>query len=401
MERQGHTPVPRYRAYAGPAILAQGFRPFFLLAGIWAPAVLPLFIAMVQGQTALPTAFDAVSWHYHEMLFGFVAAAMAGFLLTAIPNWTGRLPLQGTGLLGLVVLWLAGRVAVAVSGQIGVWPAALIDLTFLSALAAVTLREIVAGHNWRNLPIVAAVALFLLSNALSHAEAIGLVEAGGAARRCAIAVVIMLISLVGGRIVPSFTQNWLAKRDTAKLPAAYGRFDHATLAVALVALAVWALEPEGGVTIALVGLAAVLHLFRWARWRGYATFPEPLLWVLHLAYLWIPVGLGLLALSPLWPAMPPTAAIHALTAGAMGTMTLAVMSRAILGHTGRALHAGPTLTAAYLCITLAAVFRVLSPFWIELNWPMLFVAAGLWFAAFLLYLALCGPMLALRRAGRT
>jgi uncharacterized protein involved in response to NO len=127
-------------------VLADGFRPFFLLAGIWAPIALALSIEMIQGRIELPTAFDTVSWHFHEMLFGYVVAAIAEFLLTAVPNWTGQLPLRGLPLFGLVLLWLAGRAAVVISGVIGVWPSALIDLSFLFVLAAVMLREIVAGR---------------------------------------------------------------------------------------------------------------------------------------------------------------------------------------------------------------------------------------------------------------
>lgn len=398
MTKQSHTPIPRYRAYTGPAVLAQGFRPFFLLAGLWAIVALALSFEMMQGRIELPTAFTAVSWHYHEMLFGFVAAAIAGFLLTAIPNWTGRLPLQGMPLLGLVLLWLAGRAAVAVSGLIGAWPAALIDLSFLLVLAAVILREIVAGRNSRNLPMVLAIVLFLVCNALTHAEAIGLTNTGGLARRFAIAVVVTLITLVGGRIIPSFTRNWLVKRGAGKLPKGFGNFDRLTLAITLIALASWAVVPEGVITMSCLGLAAVLNLLRLVRWCGRATYPEPLLWVLHVAYLWIPLGLALLALGRWWPALPPTGGLHALTAGAMGAMTLAVMSRATLGHTGRALRAGAGLTVAYLLVTLAALVRVGFALWGESS--ALILAAAAWIAAFLVYLAVCGPMLVKRRPDR-
>ncbi|MFQ5764285.1 MAG: NnrS family protein [Rhodospirillales bacterium] len=399
MTKPDHTPVPRHRAYPGPAVLAEGFRPFFLFAGLWALVALPLSVVTIQGRIELPSAFGAVSWHYHEMLFGFVAAAIAGFLLTAIPNWTGRLPLQGMPLLGLVSLWLAGRAGVAFSGILGAWPAAAADLSFLLVLAAVALREVAAGRNWRNLPIVLAVVLFLLCNALSHAEAMGLADAGGLARRLAIAVVVVLIALIGGRIVPSFTRNWLAKRDAENLPAGFGPFDRLTVATTIVALAWWAAAPEGIVAAGLVGLAAVLNFLRLARWRGVATHPEPLLWVLHVAYLWIPIGLALLALGRWWPAVAATGAVHALTAGAMGTMTLAVMSRATLGHTGRALRAGKGLTAAYVLVTIAALCRLAASFWGAIYMPMLAAAAAAWIAAFLLFLGVCGPMLVTRRPG--
>lgn len=400
MTTQNHTPIPRHRTTHGPAILAQGFRPFFLLAGIWAAATLALFFAALQGWTVLPTAFSPVDWHSHEMLFGYISASIAGFLLTAIPNWTGRLPLQGAPLLGLALLWLAGRAAVAVSDLIGATPAALIDLSFLFALCAVTLREILAGRNWRNLPIILVISLLLIVNALMHVELLGLLDSDGFARRSAVAIVIMLITLVGGRIVPSFTRNWLAKRGARVLPGQFGFFDRLTVAATLIALCVWAVVPDAALAAGFSAVAAVLNLIRLLRWRGYYTHPEPLLWVLHLAYLWIPVGLALLALSHWWPALPPSGALHALTTGAIGTMTLAVMSRTTLGHTGRALHAGPALTTAYLCVTLAALLRIASALWSEMYTPLLTAAALAWFIAFVLFLAVCAPMLFTQRQDR-
>ncbi len=244
---QNHTPIPRHRPFSVAALFSQAFRPFFLLAGLWAIAGLALSFAMFEGWIALPTAFGAVEWHYHEMLFGYVAAAMAGFLLTAIPNWTGGLPLRGAPLIGLVALWIAGRAAVMASDWIGAGPAAAVDLGFLAVLGGVTVREIVVGRNWRNLPPVLAIVLFLVCNALSHAAALGLIDDGGAARRGGIAVVVMLISLIGGRIIPSFTRNWLVKRNAGSLPAAFGNFDRLALGVTLLALGYWVAAPGGNV----------------------------------------------------------------------------------------------------------------------------------------------------------
>ena len=395
----GHTPIPRYRSIAGPAMLTQGFRPFFLLAGILAPLALGLSWAMIEGWIALPTAFGPIAWHYHELLFGYVAAVVAGFLLTAIPNWTGRLPLQGAPLLFLVALWLAGRVAVALSALIGAWPAALIDLAFLASFAAVILREILAGRNWRNLPIVSAVLLLLACNALSHAALLGFVD-DGIARRSAIAVIIALISLIGGRIIPSFTRNWLAKRKAEALPRSFGPFDQVTLGATVIALAWWAAAPFAASTGVLAGLAALLNVLRLARWGGLATRAEPLVWVLHLGFLWVPTGLGLLAASVFVDAVPQSGAIHALSAGAIGTMTLAVMSRATLGHSGRALHAGRGLTAAYILVTIAALARVIASALPDFYTPLLLTAATAWIAAFLFFLGVCGPMLLSPRPNR-
>lgn len=374
-------------------MLSQGFRPFFLFAGIWAPVSMALFVAMFEGHFSLPTAFDAVAWHYHEILFGYVAAVIAGFALTAIPNWTGRLPLHGAPLLVLVLFWLAGRVAMATSALIGLWPTAVIDLLFLAVLAAVILREIAAGRNWRNLPLVLAVTFFLLCNVLVHAEALGLIDSAGRVQKFSIVVVIMLISLIGGRIIPSFSRNWLVKQGAAQLPAPFGGFDRLTLAVTLIALAVWAAAPLGAATGGLAGLAAVLNLVRLARWQGLATRAEPLLWVMHLGYLWIPVGLVAVALGSWFPGMAQSVAVHAFTVGAIGTMTLAVMSRATLGHTGQPLDAGTGLTLVYVLVTAAALLRVSASLWEGLFLPLVTAATIAWIAAFLFFLGVCGVLL--------
>ena len=395
------TPVPRSRDYKGPAVLAQGFRPFFLLAGVWAVAALALSLAGILGALELPSAFDALRWHIHEMLFGYVAAAMAGFLLTAIPNWTGRMPLQGLPLLGLVLLWLAGRAANLVSLPIGPLAAALIDVSFLVVLAAAVAREILASRQWRNLGLVAGVTAFALCNALSHAGAAGALETEGWELRLGVAVPVALITLIGGRIVPSFTRNWLAKRGATRFPAAFGSFDRAAMALTLPALLAWALAPGSLVTGGLAALAAAANLLRLLRWRGFATRSEPLLWVLHLAYLWVPLGLALIAAGALWPGLAPLGAAHALTAGAIGGMTLAVMSRATLGHSGRALSAGAGLTTAYVLVTLAAAVRVAAPLAGDLE-TMALGAAGLaWVSGFLAYLRVCAPILLSPRPDKT
>ena len=393
MAKSNHEPVPRYLAYAGPAILARGFRPFFLLAGIWAPLALLLSLGQILGHIALPTGLDAVSWHFHELLFGSVSAALAGFLLTAIPNWTGRLPLQGAPLLILVLIWLAGRVAVAIADLIGHWLAAAIDISFLAVLAGVAFREIIAGRNWRNLPIIMAIIILCICNMLFYAEVHGIVAGGNVSWRLAIAAVTLLVSLVGGRIIPSFSRNWLAKRHSAELPAPFRNFDRFTLSFTLIALCGWAFFEEGRWVAGMLALACVLNFARLTRWRGWAVRNEPLLWILHFAFLWIPVGLMLLALYSWVPGAGEAGALHALTIGAIGTMTLAVMSRATLGHTGRPLHAGKLLTIAYSLMTTAAIARIGSALFTEMNMPLVILATFCWVGAFVAYLAKCGPML--------
>jgi uncharacterized protein involved in response to NO len=335
------------------------------------------------------------------MVFGYAAATVAGFLLTAIPNWTGRMPLQGAPLAVLVVLWAAGRAGVLLSGAIGADAAAALDLAFPAAFLAVVAREILAGRNWRNLPMLAALLLLLGGNLLVHLEAMGLATAADIGNRLGVATLLMLISFVGGRIVPSFTRNWLAKQrpDVAE-PAPFGNVDRAAMGLAVIALAAWVVAPDG--TIApWAELAAGLALaVRLARWRGLATLREPLLWVLHLGYGWLALGFLLLAVDGRWPLLPQTSALHALTAGAVGTMTLAVMTRATLGHTGRPLTAGRGTTAIYVLVTLATVLRLLAPLAMDHYLPILTLAGAAWSGAFGLFAVLYFRPLALPRAAR-
>ncbi len=337
---------------------SRGFRPFFFLGAAWAAIAVPVWLtAYVHGYSPR-SAMPAMFWHAHEMVYGFGMAVVAGFLLTAIPNWTGRLPVRGAALAGLATLWVAGRIGMLIPGL------NFIDLIFPLALVVVVAREIVAGRNWRNLPMLAALALLFAANLLFH---LGL-QAG---LRLGIATLCMLIALVGGRIVPSFTRNWLAKqRPRGRMPAPEGAFDRGALLITLFALAGWVLDAAPWLLI-VAGVALAIRL---ARWRGYATLREPLLFILHLGYAWLAIGLVLAGLEA-------RSALHALTVGAIGTMTLAVMTRASLGHTGRALHADAATCAIYVLITLAALLRVAS-----FQSPILLSVSGLaWSAAFTLF----------------
>ncbi len=226
------TSAAQMRAWTGPAILSYGFRPFFLLGSVWAALAMVLWVVMLTGHDVLATTFDPVSWHAHEFLFGYLGAVLAGFLLTAVPNWTGRLPIVGWPLGALVGLWLAGRVAVATSALLPPGVAAAIDLTFPVALFAALGREVVTGRNWKNLPVLGLLLGLILANGLYHLEAAqGGYPAKGIALRMGLAVAVMMISLIGGRIVPSFTRNWLAQRRNPALPVPFGRGDRVVLAV--------------------------------------------------------------------------------------------------------------------------------------------------------------------------
>jgi uncharacterized protein involved in response to NO len=300
------TSSEQIRAWTGPAILSFGFRPFFLMAAIWAASAMGIWVVMLTGQDILPTAFDPVSWHSHELLFGYLAAVIAGFLLTAVPNWTGSLPLVGWPLAGLAALWVLGRVVVATSSYLTPMLAALGDLAFPVALAGFLAREIFAGRNWKNLPVLALLTAYTLANGLFHWEA---AQDGTPAQeiglRVGLAVAVLLISLIGGRIVPSFTRNWLAQRGAERLPVPFGRADGAVLALTLATLALWVVGPDRAITAVACGLAGLAHLWRLARWQGHQTGAEALVWVLHAGYAFVPLGFLGCGAGPVFPRPGP------------------------------------------------------------------------------------------------
>jgi uncharacterized protein involved in response to NO len=392
------TQSTRDRILWNPPLLSGGFRPFFLAGALWAPAVVAVWLAALSGALTLPTAFDPLAWHRHEMLFGYVGAVIAGFLLTAIPNWTGRLPVSGAPLAMLALLWLAGRLALLFSATIGPLPALALDAAFPLVLGMVAAREVIAARN-RNFPIVLVLGLLAVANALDHAEALGMAMLPGLGWRLGFALVLMLISMIGGRIVPSFTRNWLMKQgEKERLPDQPGRFDKLVLALSAVALAAWTASPDSAVAGAGLLVAGLLQAGRLSRWRGLATIRDPLVFVLHLGYAWLALGLLLLGASILTDTVSPSSALHALAAGAMGTMTLAVMTRATLGHTGRALRADLATMAIYVMVTFGTLLRVCAAELPVDYMTALRLGGSLWTGAFLLFVLAYGPKLLRRRA---
>jgi len=383
--------LERRLKYSGPALFSYGFRPFFLGGAAWSVACIVLWIPQFMGDLALRTAYPPLDWHIHEMLYGYVAAVIAGFLLTAIPNWTGRLPISGVPLMALAALWLAGRAGMLLSARIGLPLAALLDVAFLATLAFVAGREIAAGRNWRNLRVLVLVGVLIAGNIVFHAE----VYLSGRADygiRISIGAIIMLISLVGGRIVPSFTRNWLARRDDGRLPVPFSRFDVATIAVSLVSLALWAALPDNIATGMALTVTALLQAVRLARWAGDRTIADRLVLVLHVGYAFVPIGFALVAASIFYPSVVPgSVGIHAWTAGAIALMTLAVMSRASLGHTGQPLSAGAGTQVIYLLALLSALLRMIAGW--DGSIVLMEAAAAAWVAAFGGFLLLYGPLL--------
>ena len=390
------TTMERHRAWRGPAVLSFGFRPFFLLGALWAALAMALWVAMLTGKLALPTTFDPVTWHAHEFLFGYLGAIIAGFLLTAVPNWTGRLPVTGWPLAGLTAAWLAGRLAVTFSQGLPRLAVAVIDLALVAALAVLLGREIVVGRNWRNLPVVGLLVLFGCANALFHWEAArGGYAAQGMGLRLGLGAVLMMIAVIGGRIVPSFTRNWLTKQGAGRLPVPpMQRFDLAALGLLLAALLAWVAAPLAPLTGMALGLAGLVHLARLARWAGDRTLGEPLVLVLHLGYVFVPLGALAGAVEILGPGwLGAGSAQHLWMAGALGLMTLAVMTRATLGHTGRALTAGRGTVAIYAAVICAALARIGAGAWPEAASPLHSLSGASWIAAFAGFAALYGPML--------
>ncbi len=386
-------PIPGQTTYEGPPLLSYGFRPFFLIGAGYAALAILIWLPQYFGAATLDGVFPPGVWHAHEMLFGFLPAIIAGFLLTAIPNWTGRLPLRGTPLLALLVVWILGRAAIGLSGLIGWLPAMAIDCAFLLILAVTVAREIVTGKNWRNLVVLAVLALLFASNAAFHLEA-RFTGSAVYAERAGVALALVLIMLIGGRIVPSFTHNWLANTSPGRLPAAFGRVDQVSVAIAVIALLAWAIEPSSRPAGILLSIGALAQAVRLVRWAGWLTWRNPLLLMLHIAYGFVLFGFALSAAAAFFPdAVSPSAGVHAWTAGAMGAMILAVMTRASLGHTGRELRADPATTVLYAAVLVSAFSRIGAALDPGHATSLLFLSGFTWIAAFLGFAIVYGPLL--------
>lgn len=392
------TSARQIRSWQGPALFSYGFRPFFLGAAAYAAIAMLLWIGIVAGAWSIPFSYDPVAWHAHEFLWGYLPAVIAGFLLTAIPNWTGRLPVVGAPLAVLWSIWLAGRLAMFATASLPIEIAAAIDTAFLAALALVVAREIIGGRDWRNLMMLGILGILIAGNVVFHIQVIaGEDAARGIGVRMGVAAAVLLIAIVGGRIVPSFTRNWLAKRG-GRLPAQFGRVDKAVLALSVLGLVAWVGFQEAQIS-GYIGMAAGLaNFYRLARWAGWRCFAEPLVAILHVGYLFVPIGFMLTAMSALFPeAVSRAAAQHAWMAGAIAIMTLAVMTRASLGHTGRPLVASRKVSAIYVFAIIAATARVAAG--IAPSVPWLLEIAGLaWIAAFGGFVVVYAPLLVAQRA---
>jgi uncharacterized protein involved in response to NO len=384
------TPLNPWRC----ALLEYGFRPFFLLCGVYALLIVPLWLFRFAHDSVPFGALPGMYWHAHEMLYGFVIAAVAGFLLTSVPSWTGVKGSAGWPLLIAVCAWLLGRIAMSTVGDVPFWLTAAAELCLIPVLLVYLVPPIVRSRN-RNAPLLLVLAvLWLIDAVFIHALRGGEVLLAGGAMRAAIDFVLILVTIIGGRIVPAFTANALRKRgETVELVTR--RWLEFAVISAMVAIAIVdAVAPDPAVSGTLAALAAGLHALRLNGWRSFRTRGEPILWVMHVAYAWLPVGLLLKAGALLTGVAWASKWQHALTSGVLATMILAVMTRASLGHTGRPLVVPRAIALAYVLLTAGTVLRVFGVALFPGHYLLTVSASGLaWVLSFGIFVAVYLPIL--------
>ena len=364
-----------------------GFRPFYGGAAVFAVLAIPYWVAGWLGWVGLPSTMPPLLWHAHEMLFGFAVAVIVGFLLTAGQAWTGLSTPRGASLAALAGLWLSARLA-AVWAPYAVY--AVLDLALLPWVAWVLVRVLLRAGNRRNLPLGALLGLLALANLTFHLAALGwLALAPMGALHAGLALIVLIECVIAGRVIPAFTQAVLPGRRLP--PPAW--LERGTLAATPLSLAAWVLLPPHPLTAAGLALSALLHGLRLWHWQPWRTRARPILWVLHLAYAWLPIGFALLAASQAG-AVSASAGLHALAVGATGGLIIGMITRTARGHTGRPLQASRREVAAYLLVAGAAVARVVLPLLAPGQTTLaLSLAAAAWASAFALYLWVFTPWL--------
>jgi uncharacterized protein involved in response to NO len=378
------------------AFLALGFRPFFLAAALAAIGLIALWLADYAGVFSVRTYYTATNWHAHEMVFGYAVAVVAGFLLTAVRNWTLIDTPRGGPLATLLALWIAGRVAPFAPGVLPGWLIASLDGAFLPVLAASLAVPLLRRRQWRNLPFVPILLALACANALVHLDVLGVMP-GRATTGLYLGVhlIVLLITVVGGRVIPFFTERALPGASPRTwLPVEWLSIGSV---VALAILGVVPFAPQ--LTTAVTAVATLAHAVRLSGWFDRRVWSVPLLWILHIGHGWLVVGFALQTLSAT-ALMRPQLALHAFTTGAIGALTLGMMARVSLGHTGRPLQAAPSLVGAFVLVNMAALLRVIGAWWVPDEWYVsLIVASGApWVAAFTLFLAKYAPILTKQRA---
>lgn len=383
-----HDPAPPApAALPGWPLLRLGFRPFYLGAALFACLAIPLWALLFLGRMAWTPVLPPLLWHAHEMLFGFAAAVIVGFLLTAVRAWTGLATPRGGALAVLALLWLAARLAALAAP----YPAyAALDLLLLPGAAVVLARLLVRAGNRRNLPLIGLLGLLTLANLAFHASVLGLlmVDPTGCLY-AALALIVLIETVVAGRVIPAFTMNAITGLRLKSDP----RREKLTALATVAALLWWVLAPAGVLGALLLLLAAALQVTRLAGWKPWATRRRPILWILHLSYAWLPIGLALLALHQVgW--VPISGGVHALAVGATGGLIIGMVTRTARGHTGRPLQVSPPEVAAYGLVMFAALLRVFAPLIApQYLIASIVMAAIAWALAFALYLAVFAPWL--------
>ena len=378
-----------------PPLLRLGFRPFFLSSALFSVFAVTLWLLIYKGAIGLSPLGGGYWWHIHEMIFGFGGAIIAGFLLTAVQNWTGVRGAQGNTLLALFLLWLAGRTVLLVPDLLGTTLTSIIDLAFLPTVAFVLAKPIIAIKQYRNLFFVPLLALFTVANlemhlAIAYPETFNSVYSGYAG----VMLVTFLMSVMAGRVAPMFTANGTKTPKATPLPW-LDKAANGSLAIAMFSLL---LQPLVGFSAVFFGvlliIASIFQTMRWLRWRPWITLNVPLLWSLHGAMKFICFGLFVLGLSYLIPEVPSNHVWHLLTIGGIGGLILAMISRVSLGHTGRPLTAPKSMNLAFILISLAALVRTFGPWGLPVK-TLLFIdiSGGLWIGAFVIFIVGYAPML--------
>ena len=383
-----------------PILLAYPFRPFFLLTGVYGALIVTAWVAFLFLSLPLPVDVNPSQWHGHEMLFGMVPAAIAGFLLTAMTNWTGAPPLQGNALLGLLLAWLAGRFAMWLSGYLAAGLVAILDLAFLPLLAGYAASVLLRYGSRHNLVLVGLLTLLFLANLAMHLDFAGLMPGlGRLGEITALNLIAMIMVVIGGRIIPAFTANWL--RSQGRNPTVVKRsetLDHCALIATALMIPVDLVTGYPAMSGLVALVAALANGLRISRWAGWRTLDEPLLWILHIGYLWIVAALLIKGLVPFVDGLAETAWFHAMGTGAIGTLILGVMTRVAMGHTGRPLRLPRYAIGIYVGVLAAGIARLLAAIGVtEYRLGITFSAIA-WAVAFILFVLIYWPILSRPRA---
>ncbi len=375
-------------------LFALGFRIFFLLAGFAALALLILWQQMTQG-TISPPYFTGTIWHAHEMLLGYTVAVIAGFLLTAVSNWTGKITLQGDGLVGLSLLWLYGRILPFYAGLLPDGLVALVDFSFLPTLTFIIAKTLIGTKNYKNLIFVGLLSLLMMGNFLIHWQMLEFCKNSAVIGiQLVLATIVLMILVIAGRVFPFFTEKGLKGVSIPRNP----QLDILAIGSAAILFALQLADISGTILALIALIVAGLNAWRLANWFVFRIWFAPLLWVLYLGYSWLILGFVFTAFAA-WGWILPSLALHAFTVGGIGVLTIGMMARVSLGHTGRAMKASNVIAFAFGLLNVAALFRVILPTTM-ISWTnvLVYCATLAWLAAFALFIFVYAPILTTARA---